>query len=128
MQLYIPSQEEVKVTVLRIVGAVYMSLQADNAAMRGLHWGIHTRQRGSSTTALDPSTASDVSSEDWLMWKTVHSSLLLPERAGGNATQWDVDIRAKRKLDLTTDLAWVGIGPLVWNSMLNLRGLFMVTP
>ncbi len=123
LALFQPVDEDEKITIGRIVGAVYVGLQAASIP-RDVYWGIYTAPVGGTSLLLDPKTSSNVSSENWLHWRPVYQT----DADTDSAPVWDdtkIDIRVKRKLDPTTLLQFSVSAGVAFSSAVSLRGLFM---
>ena len=120
--LYQPATDQDKVTVVRIVGSIFLSLQAAQATVTAGYRGIYA----SGDTGMSPDVASTIGDEDWMWWTAL--PLVTGESDGADFQNiYSVDIRVKRKLDLDKPLVLSLIVPQApYASMVNLRGLMML--
>ncbi len=123
--LLLPLDESEAVTLIRIVGNIFMGLQADAAANRVelAAWGIYIADSGSSGDLnLNPINAVDQDHENWMFLRPMYLSTsvtnLVPVPADDH-----VDIRVSRKVREGAGIK------LVWNCTVayvraaTLRGL-----
>ncbi len=123
LTLFQPVDEDEKLTVVRIVGSVYVGLQVASIP-RSVYWGIYTAPVGTTSLLLDPKNSSNVSSENWLHWRPVYQT----QADTDSDPLWEhikVDIKVKRKLDPTTLLQFSVSAGAAFSSAVSLRGLFM---
>ncbi len=123
--LFEPSGEQDSVTLLRIVGNVGTAIQTTQPDMQAVHWMLY-KVSNSALADLDPSSASDVSTEDILHWQNVYH--YAADASGGQLHKRDteVDVRVKRKFHLGDRLIWVGKAQVPWHYIINFRGLFAI--
>ncbi len=123
--LLLPLDESEAVTLIRIVGNIFMGLQADAAANRVelAAWGIYIAGSGSAGDLnLDPINLVDLDHENWMFHRSMYLSTsvtnLVPVPADDH-----VDIRVSRKVREGEGIK------LVWNCTVayvraaTLRGL-----
>ena len=124
--LFQPIDEDEKVTILRIVGSVFVGVQAAQGTVTSVNWGVYTAPTGTTSLLLNPASSSNVSSENWLHWRSVYTSrsdVDSSDISGYLASK--VDIKVKRKLDPTTLLQWSCSAGVAFSSAVSLRGLMM---
>lgn len=120
------SDQDQTATLVRIVGSVYVGLQASPAVVMPIYWGIYTAQSGGGgSIRLEADTQADISEETWLHWRVSHQFALDQTL---NRTDELVDIKVMRKLEQGVEIRWNGICPgQTWHSCVNLRLLLMAT-
>ncbi len=112
-------------TVVRIIGAVHVSLQAVPAAAVPVYWGLYIGQSGGGgSLRLSSRVDADVSEESWLHWRVTH---LFGADLTLNRTDESVDIRVMRKMEAGKELHWTCRSQSAFHSAVNLRLLCMAS-
>lgn len=111
--LALPATDADAFTVLRIVGQIYIGLQANapaNTVLRGA-WGIYIADSGSAGDLnLDLTSSLDMGHENWLMWRAFYMNTVTTVLAAESSfTNVHVDIKVSRKVPEGSGLK------LVWN-------------
>ncbi len=109
--LMLPANESEAETLIRIVGSIFMGLQADVAGQRVelAAWGIYIAPSGSSGDLnLDPINAVDQDHENWMMLRQFYLSTAVVNLVPVPSEQ-KVDIRVSRKVEEGQGIK------LVWN-------------
>ncbi len=121
--LAVTSSSDIGFTVLRILGAVYMGLQAATVSTIGLYWGIYQAQSGGGgSLRFDPSVEADISEQNWMHWRAFHSFGPADEPMTQDVQA--VDMKTMRKITGGDELHWVGACPnSAWHSSVALRCL-----
>ncbi len=128
--LLVPTLDSEQVTLVRIVGAVHMGLQASEAGdqARVLAWGIYIAGSGSAADmVMDPTSSLDMQSEHWMhlryKWANTDES---GTNTGIDRLADAVDIRVKRKVSEGDGIKLVSNCSAAFTVGARLRGLVLL--
>ncbi len=113
-------------TIVRIVGSVYLGVQASPAFVASVYYGIYRAYIPNSGTAfrLNPSSVTDMGAENWMFWKVVNEFQAdLVHHYGDDR----VDIKVMRKIDGGQQIVSSAQSTVNYHVCENLRGLFLAT-
>ena len=119
----LPEDTNLSLTVVRIVGSVYLGIQATPAFVVPVFWGIYKRPTSSADSlvlnAIDPT---DRGSEEWLHHRIVN------EFQADLVHHWKddmVDVKVMRIITENEELASAANCTAAYHICENLRGLFL---
>ncbi len=112
-------------TIVRMVGGVYLGIQASPTFVASVYFGIYKSLSGSASVfRLSPSNNDDVGAEQWLHWRVVHEfqADLVHHRKDD-----ELDVKVMRKLNGGEEIRYAGVCTVAWHNAVNIRGLFLAT-
>ncbi len=119
----LPEDTNIANTLVRIVGSVYLGVQASPAFVAAVYYGIYKRSTSAAQSlVLNALVDTDIGSEEWLFWKVVN------EFQADLVHHWSddkVDIKVMRKLTENEELASAANSTVNYHICENLRGLFL---
>jgi len=129
--LLLPLDDSEEVTLIRVVGSVFMGLQQDAAVnvVQLMAWGIYVSDSGSQGDLnLDPMNTLDIANEEWMMLKGTYDNTAVNNSTVSNiAGAMRVDIRVSRKVPEGTGIKLVFNSNANYVSAAYLRGLVLLT-
>ncbi len=119
----LPEDTNIANTLVRIVGSVYLGVQATPAFVACVYYGIYKRPTSAGDAfTLNPTNDDDIGSEEWLFWKVVNEFQAdLVHHYGDDK----VDIKVMRKLTENEELMSATGSSVAYHLAANLRGLFL---
>lgn len=127
--LLLPTNDSEMVTLVRIVGAVGMWLQSDQATVaQAMAWGIYIAGSGAtSDMKMTPLNALDAQSEHWLHIRKYFGNTAFGTNVIESSQLFQqVDIRVKRKVAEGDGIKLVFDGAVAYRSIAHLRGLVLL--
>ncbi len=119
----LPEDTNIANTLVRIVGSLYLGVQATPAFVAAVYYGIYKRSTSAAQSlVLNPTSQPDIGSEEWLFWKVVNE---FQADLVHHYSDDRIDIKVMRKFTENEELASAANSTVAYHICENLRGLFL---